>query len=121
MENLNQKIQELEEKIPYNQSDLLVTQLHDAIVDFKQSLKDSKSNLKKGDLVNLLIAITEFPVENTAILGANLEELYNLGVAAKRLLVESNIQILVEQGKEAKTGEENGQEQTSRESLEEHD
>lgn len=46
--------------------DLLAVRLHEEIKIFKQTLGTKKKDLSKNDLINMLIAIVSFPVEEVS-------------------------------------------------------
>lgn len=88
-------------------SDVLIEQLHNEILKFRGELKALKKSATKSQLVNLLAAVVEFPVENTVVLTADTKAAYDSAIEAKNLLIHANVQILIEKSNELKKGEQN--------------
>lgn len=86
-----------------------IIKLHEQIIDFREKLKGIKKNATKGQLINLLMAIVEHPVEKTVtVLSKEIDEVYVSAVEVKMLLIHSNLLLLMEESK-LKQGANNGE------------
>lgn len=88
-------------------TDVLSVRLQEEIEEFRTTLAKEKKGLKKSDLVKLLTAIVENPVEASVDIEPNYATLYSLGVRTKQTLIHLTIKGLEEQAFNFE-GDENG-------------